>query len=215
MRQKIIISLLGLICSTVIGYSQIDSLEPEQGVDYDARYFLTKTQKNSFNKIFPDFETKKAVGEKLSFWHKPPKHKWRHVKIMMHTPTCESAMNNLIHYPQKADGTRIKGHKNTYKRQCWEKPAYTITTYNGAICSYDNVHPGKKISNDIYTEARVLTIYEIMLVMSIPTDWNLPKDTKESLIRHTIGEGIPPLMVNKIIECLLKKIEIEDSSNEK
>lgn len=57
MKPKKNIFLLSLLCLTGFGYSQIDTVELEQGVDYDARFFLTMTQKQSFNKIFPDFDS--------------------------------------------------------------------------------------------------------------------------------------------------------------
>ena len=46
-----------------------------------------------------------------------------------------------------------------------------------------------------------------MILTSLPSDWNIPDDTPEILIRQVIGESIPPLMVEKIvgeISCLKK-----------
>ena len=39
----------------------------------------------------------------------------------------------------------MKGFKNTYKRQDWNKPGYTVTTFNRTIGSQENVHPGRKM----------------------------------------------------------------------
>jgi DNA (cytosine-5)-methyltransferase 1 len=39
---------------------------------------------------------------------------------------------------------------------------------NGAISSQNNVHPGRKLPNGTYSDARVLTIYELMLLTGIP-----------------------------------------------
>lgn len=85
-------------------------------------------------------------------------------------------------------------------RMDWNKPAPTITSYNHTISSFQNVHPGKlDEKTGLYTEPRVLTIFEMMRVMSLPDDWNIPEWASESLIRTVIGEGIPPLAVKKII----------------
>ena len=70
--------------------------------------------------------------------------------------------------------------------------------------SQNNVHPGRVWKTDedgnvMYTNPRVLTIYELMIVSSLPLDWNIPDWANEQLIRFVIGEGIPPLMVKKII----------------
>jgi len=47
---------------------------------------------------------------------------------------------------------------------------------------------------------------ELMIVMSLPIDWNIPEWADESLIRLSIGEGIPPLLVKKIFIELLKEL---------
>lgn len=163
-------------------------------------------------KVFPKFKENEAKGKQISKWHKPPTHKIRHVNVMRYTPEGKSALENKIHYPKKENGDRIVGFKNTYKRQWWNKPAYTVTTYNGAICSHDNVHPGRLIGRDndgfeIYSNPRVLTIYELMLITSLPKNWNIPDNAPESLIRKGIGEGIPSLVVKKIFENLIKNIK--------
>ncbi len=160
---------------------------------------------------FPNFYAKKEEGLRVSKWHFPPTHKIRHIIAMEHTPEGKSALDNEIFYPANPNGTKVKGFANTYKRQSWDKPAYTITTYNGAICSQDNVHPGRVLGKDkdgytIYSDARVFSIYELFVLMSLPTNWNIPENTNESLIRHTIGEGVPPLIIKKLVEQLEKEV---------
>jgi len=159
---------------------------------------------------FPNFQNKRTKGLSISKWHKPPKHKLRHVEIMKHTPEGKSALFNKFFYPKKPDNTRIKGYKNTYRRQLWNRPAYTITSYNGAICSQDNVHPGRpdKINGKVqYSDARVFSLYELMILMSIPKDWNMPDWANDSHLRHAIGEGLPPLVINKLFKKLIKSNE--------
>ncbi|WP_035358147.1 DNA cytosine methyltransferase [Acholeplasma equifetale] len=166
---------------------------------------------------FPDYETKRNNGLKISKWHYPPIHKLRHVEVMKYTPEGCSALENTFYYPKNSSGTKVKGYKNTYKRQWWNRPAYTVTTYNGAICSQDNVHPGRYIGIDtngekLYSDARVLSIYELMIVMSIPRDWPIPSWASDSLIRHSLGEGIPPLIIKKLFENLLKELSQDDEN---
>ncbi len=160
--------------------------------------------------IFPEFEKKKERGLSVSKWHYPPKHVYRQIYSLMHTPTGETAFNNIdLFKPKKKDGTFTKGFKNTYKRQEWDKPAYTVTMFNRTIGSQNNVHPGRYIGKDkegydLYSDARVLTIYELMLITSLPKDWNIPNWASEHFIRQVIGEGIPPLLVKKIMQELIK-----------
>lgn len=161
-------------------------------------------------KIFPDFEKKKKEGEAFSKWHFPPTHSKRQVEWMMHTPSGTSAIYNEKFYPQKADGSRISAHENQYRRHSWDKPCRTITQNNGVISSLCCVHPGVKYETPagevLYSDPRVLSIYELLVVSSLPVDWPIPEWAKENLIRHVIGEGIPPLLVKKIMLELIKKI---------
>ena len=148
--------------------------------------------------------------EALNFhpYHKPPKHIWRNVECMLYTPTGNTAFDNKYYYPRKANGEKIKGYDTTYHRMFWTKPSSTITKYNGIIGSQNNVHPGRPWKKDkngemMYTNPRVLTIYELLIVSSLPKDWNIPEWASESLIRHVIGEGIPPLLVKKIVAFMI------------
>ncbi|MFW3427542.1 DNA cytosine methyltransferase, partial [Aliarcobacter butzleri] len=179
----------------VIG--QLPSLDP---LIYDLDY-------EEHLKIFPDYEEKKIKGLKVSKWHFPPSHIYRQVFAMINTPSGKSAFENEDKFkPLTKDGKIVKGFKNTYKRQEWDKPGYTITMYNRTIGSQENVHPGRKIVNqNQYTDARVLTIFELMRVMSLPDDWNIPDNVSEHFIRQVIGEGIPPLLVKKIFKEIVNK----------
>lgn len=161
-------------------------------------------------KMFPEYENKKRRGLEVSKWHYPPTHNKRHVEWMMHTPSGCSSIYNEVYYPKKPDGTRISAHENQYRRHDWNKPCRTITQNNGVISSLCCVHPGYRYISDngeeLYSDARVFSIYELLIVSSLPADWKIPNWAKESLIRHVIGEGIPPLLVKRIMEELIKQI---------
>ena len=148
----------------------------------------------------------KNTAEALSYhkWHKPPVHCWRNVECMLYTSAGNTAFDNPVHFPKKSNGKKIKGFDTTYHRMYWEKQAPTVTRYNGSIGSQNNVHPGKPWKRDsngdmMYTNPRVLTIYELLKVSSLPDDWNIPDWAKDELIRHVIGEGVPPLLIKNII----------------
>lgn len=160
--------------------------------------------------IFPNYEEKLRIAMEISRWHIPPKHVYRQVYAMIHTPSGQSAFSNedIRHKPTTDKGTLVKGFKNTYKRQSWDKPAYTVTMYNRTIGSQENVHPGRPtgiIHEGVmtYSDPRVLTVYELMKVMSLPDDWDIPRGTTEHFVRQVIGEGIPPLLVKKIFQQIV------------
>ena len=77
---------------------------------------------------------------------------------------------------------------------------------NRKISSQNNVHPGRYLGVDengdcIYSDARALSLFELMRIMSLPDDWALPLNTNEAFVRSVIGEGIPPLFIKKLFVC--------------
>ena len=161
-------------------------------------------------KRFPDYEKKRKAGLQVSKWHYPPKHSWKQVEWMMHTPTGKSVIYNEKYYPQKKDGTPVKAHHNNYRRLKWNMPCRTVTQNNGVISSLACVHPGRKYISDngeiLYSDPRVLTIYELMIVMSLPLDWNIPEWANDTFIRRVFGEGIPSKLVEKIVRELTRQL---------
>ena len=155
--------------------------------------------------IFPDYEIKKENGLKVSKYHYAKMAPWRQVEAMMHTPTGKSAFQNKKYYPKNIDGRKIKGGAFTYMRMDWDKPAPTVTMYNGSISSFTNVHPGRKLKDGTYSDPRVLSLYELFIVTSLPKDWNPPEWASENLIRQVIGEAIPPLMIKEIVSVIMKE----------
>lgn len=161
-------------------------------------------------KHFPDYEKKRQEGLSISKWHFPPKHSWKQVEWMMHTPSGKSAIYNEKFYPQKADGTPVKAHHNHYRRLKWDMPCRTVTQNNGVISSLACVHPGRPYVDEngvtLYSDARVLTIYELLIVMSLPLDWPIPEWAGESFIRKVFGEGIPAKLVREIMTVLVRQL---------
>lgn len=141
------------------------------------------------------------AGESSSIkWHYARPHSENNILCMKHTPTGRTAFWNKEFYPKKADGTRVTGYDSSYRRIKWDEPAPAITMRNDCISSQRNVHPGRELPDGTYSDARVLTPLELMLIDSLPADWNVPEDTPEILIRQVIGESIPPLMVKRLVQ---------------
>lgn len=161
-------------------------------------------------KKFPNYEERRDAALAISKWHFPPTHSWKQVEWMMHTPTGKSAIYNKKHYPQKANGIPVKAHHNHYRRLKWDMPCRTITQNNGVISSLACVHPGRPYTGSngeqLYSDARVLTIYELLIVMSLPLDWPIPEWASETFIRRVLGEGIPSKLVGGIMNALVKQI---------
>jgi len=141
-------------------------------------------------------------------WHKAKTHNDNHILWMKHTPTGKTAFDNEVHYPQK-DGRKIKGFRTTYKRIEWDSPAPTITMANGSISSQNNVHPGN-MKNGLYDNARVLTVYELMLLSGLDDKWVPPSNCPDNLLRHVLGECVPPLLIRYLMEGMFIEEEIDD-----
>lgn len=136
--------------------------------------------------------------------HYARKHPDNHVECMKHTPTGKSAYDNEFFYPRKGSGEKIKGFKNTFKRMSWDRPAPTLTMRNEIVSSQENVHPGRLLPDGMWSDARVLTLRELLIVSSLPPDLDVPQNLSETSFRQIIGEGIPPKMFSKIIEQIGK-----------
>lgn len=140
-------------------------------------------------------------GEKSSIkWHNALVHNERQIEALRHTPEGKSAMKNEVYYPKKADGSRVRGFHNTYNRMRWDEPAPARTTNNHLMSGHNNVHPGRQLPDGTQSDARVLTLRELIIVSSLPLTWNIPEDMKEASIRELIGEAVPPLLTKKIAE---------------
>jgi DNA (cytosine-5)-methyltransferase 1 len=143
-------------------------------------------------------------------WHYAKKHNDNHILWMKNTPTGKTALNNPSPFFPNKDGRKIKGFVTTYKRIDWDKPSPTVTMANGSISSQNNVHPGRLLSNGTYSDARVLTPLELFRVMGLPDDWNFPiklndKIISDNVLRHVIGEAVPPKMMKAMIETIFFK----------
>lgn len=197
-----------------INYSVLDA------ADYNtpqyrkrAIFLISKISKWEFPKPCKHITVKEAIGDLPSLesgetssikYHYARTHNKNHILWMKHTPTGKTAFDNEVYYPQK-NGRKIKGYSTTYKRIEWDKPAPTITMCNGGISSQNNVHPGKKQKDGTYSDARVLSILEIMRLMGLPDNWNIPDWASENFIRQVIGEGFPPKFVETLISTIPDK----------
>lgn len=162
----------------------------------------------------PEITLERAIGHLPSLeagqdsgikWHRAKPELERLVEAMRHTAPGKSAIYNPVYYPKKADGTRIKGFHNTFKRMAWNQPCPARTTYSGSLSSHNNVHPGRLLPDGTYSDARVLTLLETFIVSSIPENISFPPDATDNFIRTIIGEAIPPRLLETIVDKIGKE----------
>jgi DNA (cytosine-5)-methyltransferase 1 len=155
-----------------------------------------------------DLPTLESGETSIYKWHYAKLHNPREILAMRHTPEGNSAMRNDIYYPRKVNGDRIKGFHNTYKRMKWDTPSPARAMNNGNMGGHNNVHPGRKLKDGTYSDARVLTLRELFIVTSLPSDIDLPDWASDNLIRQVVGEGVPPRLSQKLL-CNLYKNDFD------
>lgn len=134
----------------------------------------------------------------------------------------ESAYDNpdyLKPYTIK-DGVRkiISGGSmgNKYRRMLWSQPANCVTTRNDQLASQNTIHP---------EQDRVLSIRELMRVMSIPDSFKWTNDENlndlsymdkikylkkyELIIRRSIGEAVPTNIMFQISKKIKSMLDFE------
>ena len=127
-----------------------------------------------------------------------------------HTDTplyCEKCGSILPRpWVEDKDGTKrlMKGFVSAYKRMNWDEPASTLTQNFQFACSDNKLHP---------SQTRVLSLYEGLVIQSIASyDYSFKMGDKyvsDGLIRDTIGESVPP----RVIDIICKNIiEIEEKN---
>ncbi len=94
--------------------------------------------------------------------------------------------------------TIMKGFVSAYKRMSWDEPASTLTQNFQYACSDNKVHP---------SQDRVLSLYEGLVIQTIsqyPYSFVIDgKQVSDSLIRDTIGESVPPKVIDLLCQFIL------------
>jgi DNA (cytosine-5)-methyltransferase 1 len=131
-----------------------------------------------------------------------------HINVMKHTPTGCSAFDNPPDYrPKRLDGSGdcIRFGKS-FTRLDWDKPCATVLTSNGNIIgSSCSVHPGRKLTDGIWSDARVLTNLELFRVTGLPDNWQYPDWVSYNLLRTVIGECFLPKLALRCMKALTKE----------
>ena len=92
----------------------------------------------------------------------------------------------------------MKGFVSAYKRMKWDEPASTLTQNFQYACSDNKIHP---------SQSRVLSLYEGLVLQSIANyDYSFSINGKicsDGLIRDTIGESVPPRIIDLICAYII------------
>lgn len=125
-------------------------------------------------------------------------------KAHMDTPLYCEKCGSLLPRPWVEDSKTgekrlMKGFVSAYKRMKWDEPASTLTQNFQYACSDNKLHP---------SQSRVLSLYEGVVLQSIadyPYSFCIDgKTCSDGLIRDTIGESVPPHVIDLICAHIIK-----------
>lgn len=139
----------------------------------------------------PSIEAGQKSGIK---WHEAPNLRPKEKEFLAHTPTGCSAQDNPSQYkPVRANGERSRAaFKASFCRNSWNEPASTVMQHNDNIGSYTTVHPGRPKSDGTWSDARVFSILELILITGLDENYYIPEWAKPSLIRNVLGDCLLP-----------------------
>ena len=104
---------------------------------------------------------------------------------------------------------------NKYRRLFWDKPGACVATRNDQLASQDTIHP---------SDNRVLSIRELMRIMTIPSEFVWHEDEKRLIprefelfltsnelnIRRCIGEAVPTSIIGEIADNIKRMLDFQD-----
>jgi DNA (cytosine-5)-methyltransferase 1 len=120
-----------------------------------------------------------------------------HTDTPLYCEKCGSILPRPWVEDKNGEKRLMKGFVSAYKRMLWDEPASTLTQNFQYACSDNKLHPD---------QSRVLSLYEGLVIQSISQyDYSFSiggKTVSDGLIRDTIGESVPP----KVIDLICKNI---------
>ncbi len=122
-----------------------------------------------------------------------------HTDTPLYCKKCGSLLPRPWVEDKKSGEKRLmKGFVSAYKRMKWDEPASTLTQNFQYACSDNKLHP---------SQSRVLSLYEGLVLQSI-SDYDYSfcingKTCSDGLIRDTIGESVPPRVIDIICAYII------------
>ncbi len=134
-------------------------------------------------------------------WHKAPVLPEIQAEVMKHTPTgCSAHDNKNCWKPVNVDGTPSKSTmKFSFCRKKWDEPCNTILQASDGIGGHKTIHPGRPHADGTWSDARALTVLELLRVTGLPDDYPIPEWASDKLARDVIGECFLPELVKRLL----------------
>jgi DNA (cytosine-5)-methyltransferase 1 len=126
--------------------------------------------------------------------------KWVSSKeIPIHCKKCGELLPRPTVISKSGEHRLLKGFHSAYRRMKWDEPSRTLTQNFIYEASDNKIHPDQN---------RVLSIYEAMILQTIdqyPYHFSINgKDIGAARIAEVIGESVPPYLIEKICQMMIK-----------
>ncbi len=136
-------------------------------------------------------------------YHVAPMWALPQITVMQHTPSGCSAHDNPVWKPVNVDGSPSKAKfHSSFQRKAWYEPCNTILCDSKSVSGFRTCHPGRLLPNGLYSDARPLTVLELLRVTGLPDTYPIPEGASDKLIRDAMGECFAPLHVLAIMRGL-------------
>ena len=119
-------------------------------------------------------------------------------EALEHTPTGCRSKDNDPKYQLSGFGC----YAGNGSRKFWDRPSNTIDSSNGSVNGLRTIHPGRPRKDGTYSDARPLTLLEVILVNGLPQNYKIPEEfeNRRSFVRHGMGQVFLPRLLQRI--CL-------------
>ncbi len=119
-------------------------------------------------------------------------------EALEHTPTGCRSKDNAPKYQLSGFGC----YDGNGSRKFWDRPSNTIDSSNGSVNGLRTIHPGRIREDGTYSDARPLTLLEVILVNGLPQNYEIPAEfeDKRAFVRRGMGQVFLPRLLERI--CL-------------
>jgi DNA (cytosine-5)-methyltransferase 1 len=158
----------------------------------------------TLRKVIGDLPSIEAGQKSGIKWHDAPEMSPFQAEVMHHTPSGCSAHDNLAPWkPCLVDGSPAKARfKCSYQRKAWDEPSNTIMCDSKGVSGFRTIHPGRLLPDGTYSDARAMTILELLRIYGLPDDFHIPTWASDNFIRTVLGEQFAANHVKRLLEML-------------
>lgn len=95
-------------------------------------------------------------------------------------------------------------------RKFWDRPSNTIDSGNGSVTGLRTIHPGWIRKDGTYSDARPLTLLEVILVNGLPQNYQIPVEFENR--RTFVRQGMDQVFLPRLLERICLELPVGEDS---